>query len=214
MGGWAAEGSGACLCVSSLRAVSQQCWPTPHPEWGLSPWARGPGWSLGSPSPPVPTQTPSFRHPSFPGWTQARGRHSGQWGEGRVQAGLSAPEHPPTPSAGACSPHRGHHLEQGGFPTSARSRRTRPAILSPHTAGALPFTHPEREENARGRVLCRVSVFIEDDLSADFHRASVANPRHGTPAGFEEPGTVSVWHVQPRLPGGLNLPGKGGGAWL
>lgn len=128
--------------------------------------------------------------------------------------GYQSQSTPSTPSAGACSPHRGHHLEQGGFPTSARSRRTRPAILSPHTAGALPFTHPEREENARERVLCRVSVFIEDDLSADFHRASVANPRHGTPAGFEEPGTVSVWHVQPRLPGGLNLPGKGGGAWL
>lgn len=134
-----------------------------------------------------------------------------------VQAGPSAPgcpsSLPPPPQGRARSPHRGFRLEQGGFPNSARSRRTRPAILSPHTAGALPFTHPKREEKARPRVLGRVSVVVEGDLSAaDGHRAAVADPRHGTTADSEGPGAVSVWHVPPQLPVGDSTSlGKGEG---
>lgn len=177
----------------------------------------GPGGSLASPSPPGPAHIPTLKHPrvrvQFSGWTQVRGRHGERAGRAIGPRGPLFP--PPPPQGRARSPHRGFRLEQGGFPNSARSRRTLPAILSPHTAGALPFTHPEREEKARPRVLGRVSVVVEGDLSAaDGHRAAVADPRHGTTADSEGPGAVSVWHVRLSFPRGLNKPGKGGGAWL
>lgn len=175
----------------------------------------GPGGSLASPSPPGPAHIPTLKHPrvrvQFSGWTQVRGRHGERAGRA---IGPRAPLFPPPPPQGrARSPHRGFRLEQGGFPNSARSRKTRPAILSPHTAGALPFTHPEREEKARPRVLGRVSVVVEGDLSAaDGHRAAVADPRHGTTADSEGPGAVSVWHVPPQLPVGDSTSlGKGEG---
>lgn len=134
-----------------------------------------------------------------------------------VQAGPSAPggpsSLPPHPRVGPVLPTEVSVWSRVGFPTQRGPGGPRLAILSPHTAGALPFTHPEREEKARPRVLGRVSVVVEGDLSAaDGHRAAVADPRHGTTADSEGPGAVSVWHVPPQLPVGDSTSlGKGEG---
>lgn len=150
-----AEGSGASLCVSSLRAVSA-------PRVGSERLGSGPGGSLASPSPPGPAHIPTLKHPrvrvQFSGWTQVHGRHGERAGRAIGPRGPLFP--PPPPQGRARSPHRGFRLEQGGFPNSARSRRT-PAghPVAPHSRGSA--LHAPREggegeaEGSRPRFCCR-----------------------------------------------------------
>lgn len=155
-----AEGRGASLCVSSLRAVSA-------PRVGSERLGSGPGGSLASPSPPGPAHIPTLKHPrvrvQFSGWTQVRGRHGGQWGESSVQAGPSAPGRPsslpPTPGSGPFSPQR--FPSGAGWVSQLSEVPEDPAghPVAPHSRGSA--LHAPREggegeaEGSRPRFCCR-----------------------------------------------------------
>lgn len=126
----------------------------PHPEWGLSAWARGPGpgGSLASPSPPGPAHIPTLKHPrvrvQFSGWTQVHGRHGERAGRA---IGPRAPLFPPPhPRVGPVLPTEVSVWSRVDFPTQRGPGGPGRPSCRPTQPGLCP-SRTQRGRRRRGR---------------------------------------------------------------